>query len=112
MVLDEKILGSDLENMYDIERINNTGIIFERVATAQFYSKRIEIYTYIDLPSYDDDLKNIKRYIDEFEDICTTNGILTEKIKCNYVAGREEHCKQSMENVDLCWLRSRQEKQT
>lgn len=54
---------------YTITKLNNTGLVFETVTTAQFFSKTLNVLTYLEIPSYENELQEIGHYINILYDM-------------------------------------------
>lgn len=72
---------------YEIKKIVNRGVVFEEIGTVQFYEKAFRVYTNVVIPSYDDKIRELEHYLDEFGKLCNTR--LYDGLQCG-VRKRQE----------------------
>lgn len=81
--MSEGIVKLGNRKTYQITKIKNTGVVFEKTCMAQFYTKFYNIYTTLNIPQYHGELEKANNYLDELNEICENLiNELHEKTKC------------------------------
>lgn len=65
------IAATTINQDFEIKKINSSGVVFEKIAEAQFFVKTIDIITSVKLPSFESELLELSGYIDEMNVQCT-----------------------------------------
>lgn len=77
--------GSKEPAAYELVKLNNTGILFERTNLAQFYTRTFQVFTYVDMPSYRGDLRVTAEYIGTMEKLCGSPAAELNETTCDAV---------------------------
>lgn len=92
-------LGWMEENGYHLTKIRNTGLLFEGTGSTQFFTNTFSVITNIQLPTYQQRLKELEGYVDQYEKLCEQRE-----------RGKNDEKLTSKEHKSQCWWKGRQER--